>query len=375
MSAPLPAFVRSLVRDVRRRGIPLGVDDCMALQEALAAGFGWRSTDELRALCVRLWAKSREEARTIEAVFARSNVPAWDVAAPSTTGGAGDGEPARAAADRPIGTVALNQPGSGSSAPPLSGQRDPTLLLVPQYPIGERAVAQVWRRLRHPVRQGPRTRLDVAATVERRARAGVAVPPVLVPAVRNAARLLLLVDRDGSMTPYHRYVEHIGRAIANAARLDVLTVAYFHDVPSHGDRSVLAAAAPGTADLDQILPRIEALTGGAVYADAALTEPVDLGRLLAALTPDSSVAVVSDAGAARGTLDTVRLLDTIALAKAVRRRRATLAWLNPVPRHRWPRTTAGLIARHVPMQPLDLPGMYRAVDALRGRHTAVERPL
>src|SRR4029453_9462306 len=115
---------------------------------------------------------------------------------------------------------------------------------------------------RRPVRRGPAVHLDVAGTVARRARTGVAVPPVLTPARRNAARLLLLVHRGGSMAPYHGYVDHVCRPIAGAARLDVLTVGYFHDVPGHGDRSVLTGADPRTAALDRLLPAIEPLRTG-----------------------------------------------------------------------------------------------------------------
>ncbi|GIF75193.1 VWA domain-containing protein [Asanoa siamensis] len=379
----LPSFVPPLVQALRRRGLPLGVDDLQDLRVALLAGFGLSSTEAFQELCVSLWAKSPEEAATVRAVFARTRIPVWT--ARLSTGvlpvDPAPGDPVVPAGPPPLDPEPPPPPllrpvtGTAAGAPPRSGSRDPALLLVPQYPVSERAVAQVWRRLRRRVRSGPATVLDVTATVDRRARTGVAVAPVLVPPRRNAARLLLLVDRDGSMAPYHGYVDHVTRAIRHAARLDVLTVVYFHDVPGHGDRAVLADTAPDTAHLDAVLPRVEPLVGGTVYADPALAEPVDLAALLERVTPTTAVAVVSDAGAARGSLDTTRLLDVVALAKAVTQRRATLAWLNPVPRARWRRTTAALIARHVPMHALDLPGMYRAVDALRGRHPVVERPL
>ena len=81
--------------------------------------------------------------------------------------------------------------------PPLRLSELPVLpyrhVFLPQYPVSFRAVAQAWRRLRWPVREGPATELDVDATVQRRCSLGVVSPPVLRPRRRNRAKLLLLV--------------------------------------------------------------------------------------------------------------------------------------------------------------------------------------
>ena len=98
-------------------------------------------------------------------------------------------------------------------------------------------------------------------------------------------------------------------------------------------------------------------------------------EVLAGITATTAVLVISDAGAARRQLDIVRLADTIALVKALRTGSAGVAWLNPVPREQWARTTAGQVARHVPMFPFTRQGLYQAVDALRGRPFLVERPV
>jgi uncharacterized protein len=382
---PLPEFLHVLIERLRRRGIPIGVDDCQALRLALAAGLGWESSSRLRELCVMLWAKSAAEAETVRAVFAGAAAPEWTVptapdAAPREPHNArgGDGPPpdgaTPAAADASAGSTSVRAV-SGLAPPPDSGDLDPSLLLVAHYPLSGRAVAQIWRRLRRPIRHGPAVALDVAATIHRRARTGVACPPVLVPAQRNAARLVMLVDRGGSMAPYHGYVDHICAAIRHATRLDVLRIGYFHDVPGHGDRSLLADADPRTANVDRLLPRIGPLARGRIYGRPDLTGPHPIADVLDGLTTRTAVTVISDAGAARGSLDPSRLLDTVALLKAVRASGAPVVWLNPASRTRWARTTAALVARHVPMFALDRVGMYRAVDALRGRHVPVELPL
>jgi uncharacterized protein len=382
----LPSFVEELVQRLRRRGLMLGVDDCYALRQALAAGFGWESGDDFEDLCVALWAKSRQDATVIRASFAAAGLPDWRVAlggpAPTASrveaAGADSGEqPGRVETPPRYAAVRTPRRLSAIAPPPRTGRDDPSLVLVPRYPVPAREVAQIWRRLRRPVRQGPALEIDSAATVRRRSRAGVVTPPVVVPRRRNIAHLVLLIDRGGSMTPYHGYLEHLRTAIHNDGRLGAVVTAYFHDLPGcGGDRKHLRRLAdPLNPELDQILPLINPMRDGRVYADAALTAGYPFAALLDTLTPKTATAVISDAGAARHSLNTVRLLDTIAFAKAIYARTRALVWLNPAPADSWKHTTAGQLARHVPMFALDRDGMQRAVEVLRGRPQPIERPL
>jgi hypothetical protein len=254
---------------------------------------------------------------------------------------------------------------------------DRGLVLVPQYPLTAREVAQAWRHLRRPVRSGPAVELDVEATIAARARRGVATPPVLVPRRRNAVRLLMLIDRQGSMTPFHGYVDYVVGAIRHAARIDDVQAVYFHDLPGStaGKRALDEMPNPFRPDLDEVLSLIEPVRDGRVYDEPNLTTPRPLEEVFAGITATTAVLVVSDAGAARRQLDIGRLAGAIALVKALRTGSAGVAWLNPVPREQWARTTAGQLARHVPMFPFTRQGLYQAVDTLRGRPFLVERPV
>jgi uncharacterized protein with von Willebrand factor type A (vWA) domain len=395
MTRALPGLVHALMLHLRRRGLPLGVDDCEALRSALAAGYGLASDLELRRLCVALWAKSQAEAALVQAAFAQLDLPVWDVdpdgrpdqgqpdaeprdvampggvtpAPGSTVDGTGD-------TDREPPPVTLRLDHS-TLAPPSTGSLDPSLVTVPHYPVSEREIAQTWRRLRRPMRSGPPVELDIDGTLEQFARTGVATAPVLRPARRNTARLMLLVDRQGSMTPFHPYLDHVHAAIRHAARIDAITTWYFHDVPGRSrDQSLLATLPdPFEPAIDPVLDRVGPLTTGRLYGEPDLTAPRALDDVLDEVTANTAVAVFSDGGAVRGGLDTGRLLDTVALLVALRRRGALVAWLNPLAPPRWSGTTAGQIARHVPMFPLRREGMYRAVDVLRGRPVWTERPL
>jgi uncharacterized protein with von Willebrand factor type A (vWA) domain len=73
------------------------------------------------------------------------------------------------------------------------------------YPISRRSMVYNWRYLRRPVPDGPQDVLDIAATVQQVARQGFYLSPVYKRRDRNDARLLLLVDQNGSMTPFHHF--------------------------------------------------------------------------------------------------------------------------------------------------------------------------
>ena len=198
-----------------------------------------------------------------------------------------------------------------------------------------------------------------------------------MPRRRNTAKLLLLIDRFGSMTPFHGYVDHIVNAISSAGRIDDIRAAYFHDLPGAAtDRELLAQAEdPFSPDLDSILPLVQPMTNGWVYDDPKLTTGNSLPTTLEAAGRGTATVIVSDAGAARQRFDKIRLLDTVAFLKALRVNAACIAWLNPIKRDDWARNTSGQVARYVPMYPLSRDGLNRAVDTLRGRPANVERPL
>lgn len=387
----IPPFLAEIVVHLRRRQIQVGIDDLRDLRNALRADFGLRSSADLRELCVALWAGSLPEAEVIRAVFASlAGIPEWRAGTPASPGSVLPDVPHEPAAGK-AGDVVSQDEGkapyshgahaesvrteNSGPGPLRTGTRERGLQLVPQYPLAAREVAQAWRHLRRPVRSGPPAELDVAASIRERALRGVATPPVVVPRRRNAVRLMLLIDRNGSMAPFHGYIDFVVAAIRDAARIDDVLPTYFHDVPgSANDRSVLDAD-PFRADLDPVLDRIAPLRGGRVYLDPGLTQGIALANVLAQVTPATAVLVISDGGAARGNLDVGRLLDAVALLKAVGPAASGTGWLNPVAAQRWAGTTAEAIARHVPMYPFTRQGLYAVIDALRGRPAPVARPL
>ncbi|MEV4138566.1 hypothetical protein AB0J72_41160 [Dactylosporangium sp. NPDC049742] len=401
---PLPDYLGRVVASLRRRGMDLGVPDVDAVRQALRAGFGLRSTEDLVRVCVRLWAKSADEARLVEAAFARVGAPRWRIelraagvptepsdatpegmrtsgaahhadllAAETSEGSDADdaGTQDEDADEDPQFTVRAVGPEPLAVLPPVLDVEDATLVLTPQYPVTDRDVTQIWRRLRRPSRSGPPTELDVDGTVAERGRTGIATAPILRPARRNTVDLIQIVDRGGSMTPHHPFVEHVSRGIGRVG-----TVLYIHNTfGAVANRTALEGLADSFArTLDPVLHAVEATDRPVAFLDPDLTEPADVDAMLAGTRPGRCFAVFSDAGAGRGHFDMLRLLDTVAMLRLLAAA-GPVAWLNPLPPECWARSTAAQIARHVPMLPLNRAGLAVAVDIMRGHPSPVESPL
>jgi uncharacterized protein with von Willebrand factor type A (vWA) domain len=148
------------------------------------------------------------------------------------------------------------------------------------------------------------------------------------------------------MVPFHNLSDQLVET-ANRGRVSSLTSAYFfHDYPDYF-----------------------------VFSDRERRKPVPLAHLLADLPQRTAVLILSDAGAARGHLDETRYRQTLHFLSKVRQQRLRyLAWLNPMPHHRWPATTASLIARDVPMFELSSRGMTSALATLRGSYVNWKYP-
>jgi hypothetical protein len=356
-----PAPLLQAFRLVRTRIPRLGIGEYVALLRALEGGFA-AGPRELTALCQALWAKSaaeqRQVAEVLEAVLPRReaeevedeplpplppppvqpeplpDLPAPEAPAPVPAAGeewAGGGEAETAGA--PGGWTEAASPAALVAGLPLTAPFD----LEGSLPVTRRQMSRAWRVYRRMGRRGPPVEVDAEATVRRVYREGVMTGPVLVPRRTNQARALILEDTGGSMVPF-RYVSAELVQAARHAGLSRVDVRYFHDV---------------AVDV--------------VFRDPALMAPVTLEDALGRFV-DAGVLVYSDAGAARGGMDPVRVERTAALVGLLDRATPNVAWLNPVPRERWAGTTAGAILERtgVAMFPLDRLGLERAVDRMRG---------
>ena len=187
-------------------------------------------------------------------------------------------------------------------------------------PVTGRQMKQSWRYLRRMVRQGPPTDLDIEATVQAVGRQGLLLAPVFRARRVNRAEVLLLIDQDGSMVPFHGLSQRLVATALQGGRLTQASVYYFHNCPV-----------------------------GVLFHDpyAQSADPVD--RVLQSLSSDYA-----------GVL-------TEAFLRQAFQRVRYVAWLNPMPQERWAGTTAEAIAQQVPMFEFNRAGLEQAIGVLRGQ--------
>ncbi|MDJ0708458.1 MAG: hypothetical protein QNJ46_34750 [Leptolyngbyaceae cyanobacterium MO_188.B28] len=396
-TSSLPTYLWELFQRLRRRGFVVAPQDYEALRLALQAGFGLSSQVALRDLCAALWAKSLHEQETLFALFdqlapieeywflAGVNDESKNIAEPKQAGDSGKNS------DNKSIDPKSNQPDQSEQEQPTvaSSQGLPTIFLgdvkiaerpfvfEPQYPLTFRQVAQAWRRLRRPVRTGPSVELDIDSTIEKFCRLGVGSSVVLRPQRRNVARLLILMDRQGSMAPFHGFCDEVCEAIQRAGRFEDTELYYFHNIPAEGaDETVLdLLEEPLFPSFDPILPQIQPLTEGDLYTDPDLLDWRPLETVLEKYAHGASVVIIGDAGAARRQYRGSRFLDMLSFFKGVRVYTPHYVWLNPLPQNYWEKSTAAYLSRHIPMFSLDREGMYQAVNVLRGQQFTIEKPI
>jgi uncharacterized protein with von Willebrand factor type A (vWA) domain len=354
-----PAFdARQILTDafirLRRSGLNLGVDELLDALKAVAGGLGAGSPDALRQVARLLWCNSPDEMREFDIVWATVVPDSQAAAAPVP-------EQERLARPRPP----QRPPEPRTGAPPPSPVPESSLAVqgpVPEWhplpirapftpaltedapelhaywPVSRRFMVYAWRYLRRPIPDGPVDVLDVDATVAQAARQGFFLAPVYRRRERNHAHLVLLLDQGGSMVPFHRFTRDMVETARYESDIERLDVYYFQNVPA--------------ADL---------------FLDPRRTAPVPLDQVLAQCTSDTSLLVVSDAGAARGYRHLDRIRATTRFLSQLRQHTALVAWLNPMPADRWPGTSAQIIAHLAPMFQMDPDDFSNAIDVVRGQ--------
>ncbi|MEH2070787.1 MAG: hypothetical protein V7K47_21940 [Nostoc sp.] len=215
------------------------------------------------------------------------------------------------------------------------------ILSAGYLPVTERQMKQIWRYLRRPVREGQRTELDVETTVKQIGHQGILLEPVLLPRRVNRAELLLLIDHDGSMVPFHDMSYRLARTSWRGGRLGRSGIYYFHNCPT------------------------EYLYHDRNYQEAELVSDI----ITHSCSNRTAVLIYSDAGAARGGYSEERYELTKKFLAQLKQKVRHIAWLNPMPKKRWLGTTSGEIARLVPMFEVNRRGLQDAVNVLRGRTT------
>lgn len=349
-------FLVAVFVALRHSGMVLGVGELHAVLRIATEYWNGDKEEELKALVQLVWCHSSPEEQAFEQVWA-------EVFAVS-----GTDEPSDIGRDKPepeplpkhTPTPNKGKPDRQSveeqtPAPPEKPPRwEPLPFQVPftpaliddrfelgnYWPISRRQMVYAWRYLRRPLADGPQDVLDIAATVEQTTQHGLFLGPVYRRRERNHAHLLLLIDQNGSMVPFHRFTRDLVETACHESTIEQVDGYYFHNVLAES-----------------------------VYTDPHMTEPVKLAHVLAHCTTDTSVLLVSDAGAARGYRRLERIRATSTVLRQVERSTPLVAWLNPMPEERWSGSSAQIIANllHGRMFQMDPDGFSRAIDVVRGQ--------
>ena len=338
---------------LRQRGLKLGVGELLAAQQAIEGGFG--ETPEALAETLKiLWCNSPSQQSQFD--------PIWQSLLVSSTTKPSDKTPTKEPKPK-LHQQRVEEP-QESSPPPLQEtlpeiKTEPKVESLPvraasftpvenedngtlqeYYPISRRSMVYNWRYLRRLVPDGILDVLDIETTIEQATHQGFYLSPVYRRRERNHAHLLLLLDQNGSMSPFHRFSRDLVETALYESSLqpEKVNVFYFHNVP-----------------------------GASVYQDLYLTEPIALQTVLASCDNQTSILIVSDAGAARGYRELKRIRATTSFLFKLKRYTSLIAWLNPMPEERWLGSSAEIIANLVPMYEMDRTGLSNAIDIVRGQ--------
>lgn len=336
---------------LREEQFNLGMSEYLAAVEAVKGGWGAESREKLGTTLKLLWCNSLSERVRFEAIWQSFN-PKPDQATfknknfskeeinkfsnsqkdspPPTT----QPKP-NPVQEEPVSPKISPIPVQAPCAPALS---EKTTEIQNYWPVSRRTMVYTWRYLRRPEPDGIEDVLDIEATVEQAVQQGFFLAPVYRRRESNYAHLLLLVDQDGSMVPFHRFTRDLVETALYESQIQKVDVFYFHNIP------------------DEV-----------VYRNPHLTDPILLEKALTECTNDTSVLIVSDAGAARGRRNWERIRQTTKALFEIQQYTTLIAWLNPMPNDRWDGTSAEFIALSVPMFQMDREGLGNAIDIVRGQ--------
>lgn len=337
---------------LRQRGFKLGVGELFAAKQAVEGGFG--ETPEALAETLKiLWCNSPSQQSQFDPIWqtllaslprkSTEKIPPKEP--PSQTPQQRVEPPPETSPPPPQKNVTEIQPEPEVASLPVRApftpvENEDASALQAYYPITRRSMVYNWRYLRRLIADGTPDVLDIETTIEQSTRQGFYLSPAYRRRERNHAHLLLLVDQNGSMTPFHQFSRDLVETARDESPLQTenVNVFYFHNVP-----------------------------GSSVYKDLYLTEPISLQRVLSSCDNQTSILIVSDAGAARGYRELKRIRATTSFLFKLKQYSSLIAWLNPMPESRWLGSSAEIIANLVPMYEMDRTGLSNAIDIVRGQ--------
>jgi uncharacterized protein len=321
---------------LKRYGVALGLDELLAALCAVDGGLG-ATPAAFKDLMILLWCRGEQDEQLLQTILATIMAPLPEDEREDKPDGRLEPDlrppPPLESLRLPKIQQAISEEGKAPpewGALPVEGKG---LLNSTDWPISRYFMTYAWQRLCLPLPGIEEDEVDIPATVKQVAQWGFFLKPVYRQRRGYRAHLLLFMDQDGSMVPFHPLLRALLATARQAIGADSVEVSYFHNAP-----------------LNQ------------VYIDSYLARGKALDAVLETCSRTTTVLVVSDAGAARRSDSPSRILATKQFLARVRQHTSLISWLNPLPDERWPSTSASSIARLVPMVALNSHGLIRAID-------------
>ena len=360
----LPLFNR-----LRQKDIPVGISEYLLAIKMIQCRGAWQDIERLKRLLCLLWVKSLEDQYIFNQLFEelvrpelekqlleadKSPLPKIDEDStfpPQETENLDINS-------NPISQVSSkvqkenkpqpNQPTNSipirdfsrkslSEITPIKLRFRQSYNLIPRLPITRREMTGIWRNLRLLKREGAPENLDVQGTINLFCKMGFFSGVVLQPSRKNQVKLVLLIDCEGSMSPFKLLIDTLQESIEKVGLLNQKNIFYFHNVPR-----------------------------GYLFTKPNLTKPLPIEEILSREVGNNSVVIVSDGGAARRTYDSERFYQTKEFIRQLSDKTYLYGWLNPVPEFQWRMTTAEDIATFIPMYSLNPQGLNDLVKILLG---------
>lgn len=354
----LEEMLFNIFQMLRQQRVPLGLADYVLALKAVSDLTDTEQVEDVRSLCRLFWAKSSADQLLFDDTFTIESHKYLEIAEQEETQNALSSDTQASLPEQPASsntTLPTSEKSTLQRPPPIVPQArsqsiseaqpkgllnkgNHTYHLTPRPPMDKRDMAGIWRKLRYLQQEDSSEDVDVSATTRSLEQTGFLLRPVLKNRRKNQAKLVILLDQGGSMEPFTLFIGALLESILRSGSLRQVDIFYFHDIPEHY-----------------------------LYKQPTLWGSTALESVLLEYCQNTSVLLVSDAGAARGHYDSIRLKATKEFLAQLNQCTYLSAWLNPVPKARWLGNTAGHIAQLLPMFPLDWEGLNDIVNILRGQ--------
>ena len=360
----LPLFNR-----LRQKDIPVGISEYLLAIKMIQCRGAWQDIERLKRLLCLLWVKSLEDQYIFNQLFEelvrpelekqlleadKSPLPKIDEDStfppqetenldinsnPISQVSSEVKQENQPQPNTPTNSISLRDSSRKflSEITPIKLRFRQSYNLIPRLPITRREMTGIWRNLRSLQREGAPENLDVQGTINLFCKMGFFSGVVLQPSRKNQVKLVLLIDCEGSMSPFKLLIDTLQESIEKVGLLNQKNIFYFHNVPR-----------------------------GYLFTKPNLTKPLPIEEILSQEVGNNSVVIVSDGGAARRTYDSERFHQTKEFIRQLSDKTYLYGWLNPVPEFQWRMTTAEDIATFIPMYSLNPQGLNDLVKILLG---------